>query len=394
MRTRIAAIAATVLLIPTVACADSGGPSPRGERAVASERVAPADRAALPGLRVEVIARGLDHPWEVQQLPSGHLLVTQRDRRALTLVNLSGGKRNLEFPSASVWASGETGLLGLEVDPNFTRNRRIYTCQGWHTAGGSHDVRVSAWTLDAGLTEATLVRHLVTGIPTSSGRHGGCRLLVLRNGSMLVGTGDAAIGTNPRNLDSLGGKVLRINRVTGAPAQGNPYINRSGKRRYVFTYGHRNVQGLAQRPDGSVWSVEHGSYRDDEINRLGGGHDYGWHPVPGYDESVPMTDQGLPGQQYNARWHSGDPTIAPSGADFVIGAAWGAYRNSLAVAVLKDQRLMFVQFDRSGARRWVRFPAALQSYGRLRDVTTSRQSLFVTTDNGGGEDLILRVRPR
>ena len=80
----------------------------------------------------------------------------------------------------------------------------------------------------------------------------------------------------------------------------------------MFTYGHRNVQGLAQRRDGTLWSVEHGSYRDDEVNLLRPGGDYGWNPVPGYNESVPMTDQSLPGRQVGARWRSGDPTLATS----------------------------------------------------------------------------------
>lgn len=398
MRIRLAAIAATVLLMPTVACADASiSPEPSGSSgsAASSESSrAPAARAALPSLRVEVITRGLDHPWEVQPLGGGYLLVTQRERRTLTVVGPAGGKRNLVFPSSKVWAQGETGLLGLEVDPSFSTNRRVYTCQGWVTGAGTHDIRVSAWTLDRGLRRATLVRHLITGLPSTTGRHGGCRLLIARSGHLFVGTGDAAVGTNPRDLDSLGGKVLRIDRFTGAPSRGNPFIGASGNRRFVLTFGHRNVQGLAQRPDGTVWSVEHGSYRDDEINRLGSGRDYGWHPVPGYNESVPMTDQSLPGQQYDARWRSGDPTIAPSGADFATGSAWGGYRNSLAVAVLKAQRLMFVQFDAAGVQRWVRFPSAMQRYGRLRDVTRAGRSLLVTTDNGNGQDVILRVRPR
>ena len=84
----------------------------------------------------------------------------------------------------------------------------------------------------------------------------------------MVGTGDAAHGRNPRNLKSLGGKTLRLDRFTGRPFAGNPWANSPNRRkRYVFTYGHRNVQGLAQREDGSLWSVEHGSYRDDEVNR-------------------------------------------------------------------------------------------------------------------------------
>ncbi|GEB17005.1 PQQ-dependent sugar dehydrogenase [Pimelobacter simplex] len=353
-------------------------------------------RTAAPALQVGVVADGLDHPWEVAELPTGELLVTQRERRALTLVDpATGSHRDLGFPSASVWARGETGLLGLAVDPQFSANRRIYTCAGWRLAGGRHDIRVIAWTLDAGLTRATAVRTLLTGLPSNSiGRHGGCRLLVMRNGALVVGTGDAAKGRNPQSLRSLGGKVLRIDRMTGRAWPTNPWADRKGKRRYVLSYGHRNVQGLAQRADGTLWSVEHGSYRDDEINLIRKRGNYGWNPVPGYNEERPMTDQRLPGKQLAARWRSGDPTIAPSGAAFVRGAAWGRYDGALAVAVLKDQRLLFVRFNRKGVLRWTAAPTELRRFGRLRDVTAARDgSLLVTTDNGDGHDVLLRVRP-
>lgn len=361
-----------------------------------SESTAVGAAARAPGLRVDVVARGLDHPWEVQQLPSGHLLVTERERRALSLVDPATGTRKIiDFPSHRVWARGETGLLGLAVDPQFVENRRIYTCSGWRKGNGSHDIRVIAWTLDGSLDRATFVRKLRGGLPTSrTGRHGGCRLLILRSGELVVGTGDAASGRNPQRLRSLGGKVLRMDRFTGRPSPANPWADRKGKRRYVLSYGHRNVQGLAQRADGSLWEVEHGTYRDDEINRIRTRGNYGWNPVPGYDESLPMTDQRLPGRQRKAKWCSGNPTIAPSGADFVTGAGWGRLNGTLAVAVLKGERLLFVKLNLKGHLRWTTAPPELRRYGRLRDVTTTRQGdLLVTTDNGDGRDVVLRVRP-
>lgn len=353
------------------------------------------ERAAL-ALRVEVVATGLDHPWDVGVLPDGQLLVTQRERRTLTLINPgTGAKRDLEFPSASVWAQGETGLLGLAIDPGFASNRRIYTCSGWKLSTGAHDIRVIAWRLDAGLTRAIPATTLIGGLPSNSiGRHGGCRLLVQSSGALVVGTGDAARGTNPQALGSYGGKLLRLHRVTGKPWPSNPFASSSGNRRYVYSYGHRNVQGLAQRPDGSLWAVEHGTYRDDEINLIGSGRNYGWNPVPGYDESRPMTDGSLPGTQYAAKWRSGNPTIAPSGMDVVVGSAWGELNGALAVAVLKGQRLMFVKFDRTGRYQFTRLPAEMRTWGRLRDVTRAADgSLYVTTDNGSGNDRVLRVRP-
>ena len=286
--------------------------------------------------------------------------------------------------------------MSLAVDPKFAGNRRFYTCQGGARGRSGHEVRVVAWRLNKAATGTTRIKILLRGLPATSGRHGGCRLLITRDGALVVGTGDAAVGTNARNLYSLGGKTLRLNRSTGAPWPTNPYISsRSLNPRYVLTFGHRNVQGLAQRADGSIWSVEHGTDRDDEVNRLLPGRDYGWNPTPGYNESRPMTDQRLPGRQINARWRSGSPTIATSGAAWVRGRQWGALNGNLAVGALKGERLLFMRFNSAGRLLRVRTPAALRSYGRLRSVTrVPNGDLLVTTANGGGTDRILRVHPR
>jgi glucose/arabinose dehydrogenase len=256
-------------------------------------------------------------------------------------------------------------------------------------------VQVSSWRVDRRWKRLSRHRTVLTGIPSTSGRHGGCRLLLDRDSdALLVGTGDAAVGTNPRDLDSLGGKVLRVHRHTGAPMPDNPFASASSARRFVWTYGHRNVQGLAQRDDGSVWSVEHGSFRDDEVNLLVPGGDYGWNPVPGYDESVPMTDHSLPGEQQEAAWSSGEPTIATSGAAWVRGAQWGRLEGTLAVAALKGSAVIFLRFDAAGGLVSVARPARLQRLGRLRSITSARDGdLLVTTDNGV-RDRVLRVSPR
>jgi glucose/arabinose dehydrogenase len=371
----------------------AGASRPVPEPAPASA-VAARQQTQVPTLRVTKRVTGLSYPWDVKSLGHGRLLVTERDTARLLVVG-KGGKRRVSFPSNRVWVAEETGLMSLEVDPFFERNRRFYTCSGWK-AGGRHDVRVIAWRLTRAATKAKRVRTLVSGFPTSSGRHGGCRLLIARNGALLVGTGDAAIGTNPRNLDSLGGKTLRLNRTTGAPWPTNPFIGAdNARRRYVHTFGHRNVQGLAQRSDGSLWSVEHGSYRDDEVNRLVPGGDYGWNPVPGYNEEVPMTDPSLPGRQYAAKWRSGTPTLATSGATFVSGRKWGALNGTLAVAALKGSRVLFLTFNASGKLVKTRTPAALRRYGRLRSVSTADNGdLLITTDTGSGGGAVLRVSPR
>ena len=355
---------------------------------VAQPTVERADRA--PALKVRAVARGLQHPWDVQQAPGGRLVVSERDRARLSVVR-KGKRRTLANLSRRVWVSGETGLLSLAVDG---RSRTIWACHG-ATGRGGNEVRVTRWRVDRRWRRLSHRKVLVGGFPATSGRHGGCRLLLDRDSdALLIGTGDAAVGTNPRDLDSLGGKVLRVHRRTGAPMGDNPFAGAVSARRFVWTYGHRNVQGLAQRADGTLWSEEHGSFRDDEDNRLVAGGDSGWNPVPGYDESVPMTDQSLPGEQQDAAWSSGDPTVATSGAAWVHGDQWRRLDGTLAVAALKAGEVLFMRFDEAGALTSVTTPRELTGLGRLRSITSARNGdLLVTTDNGA-RDRVLRVSPR
>ena len=388
--TALLALLAPALPAGTATAVNASGPDLRTAPAAPAER-------AVPDLAVSTRVAGLNHPWDVKELPSGSLLITERDPARLTLSTRSGTKRTVRFPSARIWTSGETGLMGLAVDPGFAKNRRFYTCSGWEKDGPGHDVRVNAWTLDRGERRATLKRALLTGLPTTSGRHGGCRVLVAQDGSLVVGTGDAAVGSNPRDLGSLGGKTLRLNRFSGKPWPSNPFVRSPNRaKRYLLTFGHRNVQGLAQRANGSLWSVEHGSFRDDEVNLLVPGGDYGWHPVPGYNEQVPMTDQNLPGRQVNARWRSGNPTVATSGATFVYGEKWGDLDGALFAATLAGERLLAMTFGSKGFLRGVTTPPALAgTQGRLRTVTQLRNgNVLICTDADGGQGRVLLVRPR
>ena len=397
-RFSVVLLLSSALAVPASATAQpspeaAGSASALSHRWSSLPQPSPARQSAFPDLAVRRQVSGLETPWDVQQLPHGRLLITERDTRRLILWR-AGRKRVLHFPSGRVWASSETGLMSLAVDPAFRSNRRVYTCQGAFTPTG-HDVRIVAWRMNAHWTGVRRIRVLLRGLPATSGRHGGCRLLIARDGALVVGTGDAATGTNPENLDSLGGKVLRLNRFTGKAWADNPFAHASSvARRYVLNYGHRNVQGLAQRADGTIWSVEHGPDRDDEINVVVRGGDYGWNPVPGYNESVPMTDDALPGTQIHAAWSSGFPTLATSGAAWVSGPRWGEYDGTLAVAALKAGRLMFFRFDAAGHFVSVQTPDVLTHFGRLRSVTRARNGdLLVTTSNGTG-DSVLRVSPR
>jgi glucose/arabinose dehydrogenase len=338
-----------------------------------------------PRITVSVVTSGLDHPWDLAFAP-GEMYFTERVGR----INLwiSGQRRVLATPP-DVVARGEGGMMGIAVDPAFATNRRIYTCF-LSSASGSLDVRVVRWQVNAARTALGGRADILTGIPANStGRHSGCRIRFGPDGVLWVGTGDAAMGTNPQSPTSLGGKVLRIT-TTGAAASGNagaPF------RPEIYTYGHRNVQGLAFAANGIAYSIEHGPDRDDEVNRLVRGGNYGWDPVPGYNESVPMTDRTKFPNARVALWSSGTPTIAPSGGTILSGSRWSGWNGALAMAVLKGQQLRVLGFTANGLALEAQW-TAITNRGRLRSaVQGTNGRLYIATDAGGGAGAVLRVIP-
>ncbi len=342
-----------------------------------------------PTITTTVVAEGLTIPWDIESLPDGTLLISERPG-GFNVLPPGGPIRELTADFSDLFANGETGMMGIAVDPDFSNNRRIYSCQG---KDSPRQIQVLAWTLDAALTTATRVADpLVGGLPIGSGRHGGCQLEFDRVGNLWIGTGDAADGANPQSLTSLGGKVLRVDPATGGPVAGNPFFGAANAdQRLIYSYGHRNVQGLALRPGtNEMWSVEHGPTIEDEVNRPVAGGNAGWNPVPGYNESVPMTNFGLGNNVFGAQWSTG-PALALSGGDWTNDPSWGAWNNALGVAALKNQTLRLLFFSPDGVYLGQRTIIDGQ-FGRLRAVHQAADgSLYVST--GTGTDRIIRITP-
>lgn len=362
------------------------------------------DASGRPSLGVEVVARGLTHGWDIGFLPDGKLLVTQRPGRIVVISGRHAGatvtpvRVNLD----GLFVSGEGGLLGMVLHRDFATTRLFTTCQNHQVRGKPVDIRLVTYRLAKDNASAVKVKDLLTGIPTNpGGKHSGCRPTIARDGSLIVGTGDTAKGTVPQDLRVLGGKTLRLDIRTGKPVSTNPLIlSTSVRTRYIYTYGHRNIQGVTIRPStGEIYTVEHGPGIEDEINRLRPGGNYGWDPSRGgtvrtYDQTVPMTDLKRFPKAVRALFSTG-VTWALSGADFASGRQWGSLDGALAVAALKGSRLTFFPVAKTGrlGTPYV-LPALDQTYGRLRAVRRGPDGALYVTSSNGTNDVLLRVAPR
>ena len=365
-----------------------------------AEAVSPAvvgARESGPELTVTEIVTGLSHPWGIDFTPDGTMLFTQR-AGVLNARLTDGTVKRVAADLGDLLVDGFAGLQALAVDPDFTTNRRFYTLQGH----AGREMQVIAWTIDADYDEATrVVDPLVKGMPIGPGPwHSGGRLLFGPEGYLWIATGDGRVVTGAQDLTSLGGKVLRVDPRTGAGAPGNPF----GASSPVYVYGFRNPQGLALRPGtDQMWLVEHGPKHDDEINLLAPGGNYGWDPIPDdgtlvfYDYSdeagVPMTDLAKFPSARQARWSSGFPTLATSGAVFLQGPQWGEWEGRLAVATLKTKSLRVFEFTEQGDfAGQIVVPELDGSHGRLRTpVLGPDGALYIATSNRPGSDRILRV---
>jgi len=425
MRSRSIAPLAAAVLLASVTLAGCSGDDGVGEVPVTPTRTAsdgvspsggatasPAPRSAeVPALDVEVVAKGFEHGWDIGFLPDGRALVTERPGRISIVSGLREGatRTTVEADLDDLFVSGEGGLMGMVVHPDFATSRLFTTCQTHQENGQPKDVRLVTWKLSADGTSAQKWRDLLTGLPISTGRHSGCRPTIAPGAvndsgedELFVGTGDVAQADVPQSRTSLGGKVLRLDLETGFPLSGNPFFSLENEReRYIYSYGHRNIQGVAVQPGtGAIYTAEHGPSNNDEVNLITAGGNYGWDPsrkgmVDEYDESVPMTDLELYPDAVPAVWQSGERTQAICGAAFLEGDQWGALDGALVITALKGSKLLVLTLADDGSVEQVAVPQETDGpFGRLRAARLGPDgALYVTTTNGD-DDQLLRITPR
>ncbi len=334
-----------------------------------------------PDLRVETVAAGLVAPWSLPFAPDRRIFVTERPGRLRVLTPDGQLRPEPVAEIGDVAAQGEGGLLGIALDPDFAANHRLYLYYTFRSGGGLQNRVVRFTENDNRLTGGTII---LDGIPGASTHNGG-RIAFGPDGMLYVTTGDGAQRPLAQELDSLAGKILRVNADGSVPTD-NPFRGSP-----VYSYGHRNPQGLAWHPEtGQLFATEHGASGNDEVNLIEGGRNYGWPTVEGWEHG-----------SFRAPLAVYAPAIAPSGATWYTGSAIPQWRGSLLFATLRGSHLHRVSVDTDDRARVSAEERLFEGeYGRLRDAQQGPDgALYLLTSNRDGrgnpsrdDDRVLRVR--
>jgi aldose sugar dehydrogenase len=324
------------------------------------------------------IAKGLDHPWGMAFLPDGSLLVTERAGR-LRRVTLNDNALSGPISAVpDVDASGQGGLLGIAIAPDFISSREVFLSFAEKRDGGNVTAVFRAkLSADNSKLEngAVIFRQ---NLAVESDRHFGSRLVFDREGYLFVTTGERGdLPNEAQNPASHLGKVLRITRE-GAPAPGNP--NLPGWAPEVWSIGHRNIQGATLHPvSGQLWTAEHGAKGGDEINTPQAGRNYGWPVITyGKDYSGAKIGEGTSKDGLEQPLHYWDPSIAPSGMVFLTSDIYPAWKDSLFVGALAGEHVHRLTLD---GRKIVASEKLFEGFARVRDVIEGPSGhVFVLTD--------------
>lgn len=334
---------------------------------------------------VDTLAKGLTVPWSIVHLPDQTILFSERNGKIRLL------RKQQLVPKAALTVkqidtTKKMGLLGICLHPEFVKNRYIYISYNYKQANEAL-LRVERYQF----INDTLVNPLVIldGIYASM-NHTGCRLKFGPDGKLYVTTGDADRPRLAQDLKSLNGKILRVNDDGGIP-EDNPFVNNDTARKEVWTYGHRNTQGIDFQPGtGYLFNSEHGPSGGDEINLIQKGYNYGWPVIHHNDVREGMV---TPLIEYT-------PSIAPSEALFYSANAIPALKGSLLVTCLRGEAIMRLQLqkDKVITQEYLFH----HQYGRIRALSVGPDGYiyFSTSQNDppegqprAGYDMILRIRP-
>ena len=342
-------------------------------------------------LEVRTFARGLVNPWALAFLPDGRMLVTERPGR-IRIVTTEGQLSPPLKGVPEVWAFGQGGLLDIAIDKSFSQNNTIFFCFAERSQGGARTAVARARLNDGiGRLDDTRIIFRQEG-PLSQGNHHGCRIAQADDGNLFVTLGEHfTFRDQAQDLGNHLGKLIRIAPDGSVPA-GNPLIGRADARPEIWSYGHRNGQGLAIHPaTGELWEIEHGPRGGDEVNIISKGKNYGW-PVIGYglDYSGARIHESAAKDGMEQPVKYWVPSIAPSGMAFYTGKLFPKWSGSLFTGALAGTMLVRLSLNGNSVASEERLLQNLHE--RIRDVRQGPDgALWLLTDSAAGR--ILRVAP-
>jgi len=357
--------------------------------ATAASREFPSEHGSV---RVTPVAEGLEHPWGLAFLPDGRMLVTERPGR-LRIVARDGQISAPVSGVPRVRARGQGGLLDVVLHPRFAENRLVYLSFSEPGSGGS-GTAVARGRLEGNALQGMEVIFRQTP-KVDTAFHYGARLVFDREGKLFVGTGDRGMQDTAQDLALGQGKLFRLN-DDGTPASGLPFADRPGTHPGTFSYGHRNIQGMALHPtSGLLWTHEHGPRGGDEINIARSGRNYGWPVITfGINYTGTTIGDGLtekPGmEQPLFQW---TPSIGVSGMAFYSAERFPAWQGDLFVGGLALTRLERLELDGERVRHR---EVLLDDWNqRIRDVRQGPDgALYVLTDARNGQIARIELLPR
>jgi glucose/arabinose dehydrogenase len=353
---------------------------PQGDTVVKSEEHS---------FRVETVAEGLETPWSVAILPDGRMLVTEKPGR-LRIVEKGRLRPEAVAGVPPVWSQGQGGLLDVAVHPDYARNGWVYLSFSDPGEGGSAMTRVIRGRLrDGSLVDQQTLFEASKSLYRKGGAHFGSRFVFDGKGHLFFSIGERGQKDDAQDLSRPNGKVHRIHDDGRVPAD-NPFAKQAGAMPTIWSYGHRNPQGLARHPaTGDLYGAEHGPRGGDELNLVLPGRNYGW-PVITYGmnyDGSPITaltaKEGM--EQPVTHW---TPSIAVCAIDFYTGDRFPRWRNHLLVSSLAAEELRRVVVD---GVRVAKQEVLFKGIGRVRDVVGAPDGLVYVAFNG--PDRVARLVP-
>ncbi|MEU3528537.1 PQQ-dependent sugar dehydrogenase [Streptomyces sp. NPDC038707] len=381
-RRAVPVVSAVTALLLAAGCSSGSGDGPGRTPAATASRgtgTAPGAEPAAPAKGsvkvLRTVAEGLKSPWGLAPLPGGDLLVSSRDEGTISRVDGRTGRTTVLGTVSGVSPSGEGGLLGIALSPGYASDHMIYAC--FTSASDNRIVRVRYDEHKPAGERLGAPDTVFKGIPKGT-RHNGGRIAFGPDGMLYAGTGETGRRGLAQDRSSLGGKILRMT-PDGEPAPGNPFPGS-----VVYSYGHRNVQGLAWDRRQRLFASEFGQDTWDELNAIKPGGDYGWPEAEGRSSRAGLQDPV-------AQWHTDE--ASPSGIAWANGSIW--------MAGLRGERLWRIPLDGTSASA---APQAFltRAYGRLRTVAPAGAGRLwlVTSETDGrgtpgkGDDRILELAVR